>query len=410
MEDEPCMEGSDDEYDDLVDTSNNTDSYFDESDENMSMSSAPTDSIFTSPSTSHVTDDTQLAQDSNNLLPSTPTAQQNPSHIQLQTSTPVPTNTLPSTLASLSNQPLTTHWSTNLHPVILNPFSGTSGPTFTVTENPIDVFRHFFTCELIDTIVQQTNLYAKQIMTPAAYTEWDKITVCELEAYFGFCILMSINHLPAIDDYWRKDDFLRYHPIADRITRARFREITRYLHFVDNSQLPKKGEHNYDRLGKVRPIMKFCQEKFLSNFEPHCEQAVDEAMIPFQGRSSIKQYMPLKPTKRGFKVWVRGDSPTGYFCEFDVYEGQADSTSDSSDVQGAKVVKKHTRRIVGKFHHVFFDNFFSSTKLVQDLLDDDIYSCGTVHTDRKGWPLDLKKKTKTHLKNVLHMKKRFVYI
>ena len=143
MEDEPCMEGSDDEYDDLVDTSNNTDNYFDESDENMSMSSAPTDSTFTSPSTSHVTGDTQLAQVSNNLLPSTPTSQQNPSYIQLQTSTPAPTNMPLSTLAFPSNQPLTTHWSTNLHPVILNPFSGTSGPTFTVTENPIDVFGHF---------------------------------------------------------------------------------------------------------------------------------------------------------------------------------------------------------------------------------------------------------------------------
>ena len=128
VEDEPCMEGSDDEYDDLVDTSNNTDSYFDECDENMSMSSAPTDSIFTSPSTSHVTGDTQLAQVSNNLLPSTPISQQNPSHIQLQTSIPVLTNTPLSTLASPSNQPLTTHWSTNLHPVILNSFSGISEP------------------------------------------------------------------------------------------------------------------------------------------------------------------------------------------------------------------------------------------------------------------------------------------
>ena len=100
--------------------------------------------------------------------------------------------------------------------------------------------------------------------------------------------------------------------------------------------------------------MNFCQEKFLSNFEPHCEQAVDEAMIPFQGRSSIKQYMPLKPIKRGFKVWVRGDSPTGYFCEFDVYEGQADSTSDSSDGQGAKVVKKTYTKNCWKISPCFF--------------------------------------------------------
>ncbi len=31
-------------------------------------------------------------------------------------------------------------------------------------------------------------------------------------------------------------------------------------------------------------------------------------MIKFQGRSSLKQYMPMKPIKRGTKVWVLGDS------------------------------------------------------------------------------------------------------
>ena len=36
----------------------------------------------------------------------------------------------------------------------------------------------------------------------------------------------------------------------------------------------------------------------------------------------MKQYMPLKPTKRGFKVWVRADAVTGYFCDFDVYVGK----------------------------------------------------------------------------------------
>jgi len=38
----------------------------------------------------------------------------------------------------------------------------------------------------------------------------------------------------------------------------------------------------------------------------------------------MKQYMPLKPTKRGFKVWVRADAITGYFCDFDIYVGKSD--------------------------------------------------------------------------------------
>ena len=217
---------------------------------------------------------------------------------------------------------------------------------------------------------------------------------------------MSINHLPAVEDYFRTEPFLRYSPLADRIARQRFRDITKYLHFVDNTKLPKRGETNYDRIGKVRPIMNFCQHQFLSNFNPNCEQAIDEAMIPFQGRSSIKQYMPLKPTKRGFKVWVRADSSNGYFSEFSVYEGRSETESGSVEGLGSRVVKKLTRNITGKFHHVFFDNFFSSPKLMLDLLDDEIYSCGTVRINRAGWPEDLRNKSKKYLRDCLQLKNR----
>ena len=32
--------------------------------------------------------------------------------------------------------------------------------------------------------------------------------------------------------------------------------------------------------------------------------------------------MPKKPVKRGIKVWVLGDSETGYFSKFDDYCGK----------------------------------------------------------------------------------------
>ena len=53
--------------------------------------------------------------------------------------------------------------------------------------------------------------------------------------------------------------------------------------------------------------------------DPHCEVAVDEAMIKFQGRSSLKQYIPMKTIKRSIKLWVLGDSHNGYFQKFEVY-------------------------------------------------------------------------------------------
>ena len=72
----------------------------------------------------------------------------------------------------------------------------------------------------------------------------------EMKAYLGFCILMGINHLPALDDYWSTDPTRHYSPIADRITRDRFRAISRYLHFVDNDTLVQGG--HLDTIGSER--------------------------------------------------------------------------------------------------------------------------------------------------------------
>ena len=97
--------------------------------------------------------------------------------------------------------------------------------------------------------------------------------------------------------------------------------------------------------------------------------------------------MPLKPTKRGIKVWVLADSHSGYFSHFEVYTGKKGNTAEKN--LGVRVVKTLTAELKGKGHHVF-DNFFTNEQLLQDLLADDVYSCGTARKDRKGFPPALK--------------------
>ncbi len=210
------------------------------------------------------------------------------------------------------------------------------------------------------------------------------MTVEEFQAYLGFCVLMGINQLPALDDYWRRDPTTHYAPIADRIARDRFRELSRYLHFVDNDSLVSRGSPGYDRLGKVRPLIDHLAQRFATQYRPSRDLAVDEAMIKFQGRSSLKQYMPLKPIKRGIKVWVLGDSSNGYFSRFEVYRGKEGDNTETG--LGARVVKTLTADLKQKNHHVFFDNFFTNVQLLEDLLADGIYSCGTARKDRRGFP------------------------
>ena len=280
-------------------------------------------------------------------------------------------------------------WSKDPTPVTVEPFLGSPGPTCYISDDPV-TFSSFFTDELLMTIAEETNRYAAQYASQQPSSnrpEW-KTSVEEIKAYFGFMVLMGINQLPEMRDYWAKDPSLHYSPIADRITRDRFEEITRYMHFVDNDALPARGDEGYHRLQKILPIVTAINKACIDNYRPNRENSIDEAMIPFKGRSSLKQYVPLEPVKRGFKVWVRADSWNGYFCEFEVYTGKADTTTEHN--LGERVVHKLTRNISGLNHQIFCDRFFTSVDLFSSLLQQKVYACGTILTTRKNFPVDLR--------------------
>ena len=79
-----------------------------------------------------------------------------------------------------------------------------------------EIFKLFYTADLVRLIVDETNKYAKEVMTPAKFEKWEPITVKDFEAFLRFNILMGINSLPSIPDYWKKDSIYHYGPIAER--------------------------------------------------------------------------------------------------------------------------------------------------------------------------------------------------
>lgn len=283
-------------------------------------------------------------------------------------------------------------------PVVVQPFQQPTGPSQSISAVVLEVFQLFFATSLVELIDEQTNLYASQLMGFQAYATWEKVTAEEIWAFFGFMIVMGINQLASLSDYWRKDPFYRYAPIADRIPRDRFYELCRYIHFVDNGTLLSRDDSGFDKLSKVRPIIDHLSQAFLINFNPGCENSIDEAMICFKGRSSMKQYMPKKPIKRGLKVWVRADASTGYTCKFEVYTGRRQD-SEAEIGLGGNVVKRLSDRLRGKAYHVYCDNFFTSVPLFEDLLKDGIYACGTFNPQRRYFPSDLKPFVKRGLGN-----------
>ena len=201
----------------------------------------------------------------------------------------------------------------------VQPFVELVGPTFQIPSSPREIFEHFFTDAICERIVEESNRYAQQFLGSERCEKWHPITLEEFKAYLGFRICMGVVSLPAVRHYWCRQAPPHQPAITERISRDRFMEILRFLHFANNEALPARGETGHDRLGKVRPVLEAIQQQLSASYRPHREQAIDEAMIPFQGRSSLKQYMPAKPIKWGIKVWCRADSHNGLICEFQLY-------------------------------------------------------------------------------------------
>ena len=202
--------------------------------------------------------------------------------------------------------PLPWSWSEQLAPVTTHPFTSHIGPTVRIPDSPLEVFELFFTADLQQKIVDETNHYAKQVMCDIQYSSWTKITREELKAAIIFFYLDGHKLATISGCYWRKDPLLHYSPISNRILRWHFREISQYLHFVNNEDLTPQGDPMHDGLGKVRSLIDHLSSRFSSLYDPSKEVAVDKAMIKFQGRSALKQYMPMKPIKCVIKVWVLG--------------------------------------------------------------------------------------------------------
>ncbi|KAJ8931317.1 hypothetical protein NQ314_015783 [Rhamnusium bicolor] len=168
---------------------------------------------------------------------------------------------------------------------------------------PYDCFRYFMNDELFQHLTDQANFYARQQNIRTKF----KVELIELHKFVGIMIYMSVYRYP------------------NTMPVLRFEEVRRYLHYNDNSAAVKNGAPGYDRLYKVRPLINHLNKRFLS--VPMLQRlCVDEQMCATKMTGTIlRQYMPKKPHKWGYKFFSLCDS-TGFSYAFEIYSGAGDNT------------------------------------------------------------------------------------
>lgn len=174
---------------------------------------------------------------------------------------------------------------------------------------------------------------------------------------------MSIVHLPNSRSYW--SDNIGNCVIKECMSINVFENIKRVLHFNDNSLALPRNHENHDRLHKIRPLVNLLKRKFCSlPFEENL--SLDEQLCPTKARSYLKQYLPLKPHKWGYKLFVLC-SVSGYAYNFEIYTGNENDANErlkygEPDLGATSNVVVRLSRVIptNKNHKLFFDNYYTS--------------------------------------------------
>ena len=190
---------------------------------------------------------------------------------------------------------------------VVHPFSPDAVPgpvnrTVPGEGKAIDYFKIFLDNEYLLKICHFTNLNAaRNINMNKHLGPWSELTLEELKAFIGVDIVIETFWGDHLEGIWNTNDeyFLVEIPGIKKVfPRTRFYQIARHLHFTDEEKsITDCDNPNFDKLYKIRPFLNRIRRRFLEEYIPDKNLAVDETMVLFKGRLSIKQYHKDKPTK-----------------------------------------------------------------------------------------------------------------
>ncbi|XP_053960353.1 uncharacterized protein LOC128864619 [Anastrepha ludens] len=246
--------------------------------------------------------------------------------------------------------------------------------SFERTDNPYNIFKKACPASLFMRIIQCTNEHIEIMRnSKPAYKNIKLTDIGEIRIAIGCMIIMSYNHLPSVRHYWSKHNSMGNDGVKSAITRDRFQLLSSKMYFAS----PEKPE-TASKIYYVEDMVECLKSRFASAWNESAYQSIVETMTKFKGRSSMKQYLQLKSTKRGIKMWLRCDALTGYTYDFTIYCGREDGNVEGTI--GERVVNQLAATIRETDVTLCFDRFFTNINLLEPI---NYAALGTIMSNRK---------------------------
>jgi len=277
----------------------------------------------------------------------------------------------------------------------------------------LETFQKLLTPAVVDLMVNATNSYAEN--TPENPDEfsarpWSPVNSTDIWRYIG-CLLYMGEHIERErTQYWSKT-----HCLGESLSRIRFEQIHRYFTLRDGSIHPLREGESF--AWRVEPVATIIRQNCSTNWLPSSHLAIDEAMVPYTGRTLHKVKLKNKPIKEGYKIWVLGDSGYAYDWLWHSHQDGPEGIPKEGLVVKQRVPKgPDTVRLAPTFALIirlatrlrrihperifclFLDNLFLNLNVSHALLALDICCTGTTRKNASGipsWLIELKEKNRS---------------
>ena len=249
-----------------------------------------------------------------------------------------------------------------------------------MANSPIKAWRLIFTAGILERIVKHTNKYGDRYAK-----DWTPINKTDLTDFIAVVFVMSVQKRKDKPSNWFSANPLLESKVAKKITTGRqFGRMLRYLHCCDPDENGVSEDGDYDPSYKIMEFKKELEKRWTAVFVPHQELSLDETLLRAFGRMKFKVRIISKAARYGIKLYVITDARTSFVLGVLVYTGKFTyiELQTESTKKTVQVVQQLCEPFRGSYRTIYVDRFYSSVDLLKQLEDMQLYTTGTIISNR----------------------------
>lgn len=260
---------------------------------------------------------------------------------------------------------------------------------------PLDIWKLYFTDEMLEKIVQHTNEKIRK-MRPQykKTTNVQDLDLMELKAFIGLLFYSAIfkeNH----EHYtaWYNTDGSGREIYRCVMSRSRLEVLLSAIRFDDAET--RQQRQVTDLSAPVSELFALFIQQCREVYNIDTCACVDEMLVAFRGRCKFKMYMPKKPAKYGLKIMCLTDARNGYLLNAYIYLGKgSDGLTLTGEQQRLSKPTQAVLRLISVIErtnrNITADNWFCSIELVNILKDKQLTLVGTLKKNKREIPPEFK--------------------